>query len=151
MRHLYAAALLAAAIVAVLVLAGTAAGNHRPNHLETTLVGSEEVPGPGDSDGSGRVDLRVRPRLGKICFEFTVTNVATITAAHIHKAPAGMAGPIVVDLSPVPPDADDGHWQGCKTGLDHALVRDIKLNHVGYYVNVHNGPFPSGALRGQLD
>jgi hypothetical protein len=147
----YAVALVAAALVATLVIAGPATGGQQAvqaKKLSTTLTGAEEVP-PADPDGSGRVDLKLKKTT--ICYEFTVMNVGTITAAHIHKAPAGMNGPVVVNLSPVPPDADDGHWKGCATGVDPALVKDIKKNHVGYYVNVHNMEFPGGALRGQLD
>jgi hypothetical protein len=149
----YAVALVAAALVATLVIVGTATGSHQAvqaKKLSTTLTGAEEVP-PADPDGSGLVNLKLMPKKGKICYEFTVMNVATITAAHIHKAPAGMNGSVVVTLSPVPPDADDGHWTGCATGLDPALVKDIVKNHAGYYVNVHNTQFPSGAMRGQLD
>jgi hypothetical protein len=38
----------------------------------------------------------------------------------------------------------------CLTGLDKNLLKDILRNPLNYYVNVHNAPFPSGAVRGQL-
>jgi len=31
-----------------------------------------------------------------------------------------------------------------------ALAQDLIQNPSAYYVNVHNGPFPKGAVRGQL-
>ena len=38
----------------------------------------------------------------------------------------------------------------CLTGLDKNLLKDIIRNPENYYVNVHNAPFPNGAVRGQL-
>ena len=39
---------------------------------------------------------------------------------------------------------------GCTT-VDPGLVAAIVADPEAYYVNVHNAPFPNGALRGQLD
>lgn len=67
-------------------------------------------------------------------------------AAHIHEAPPGVAGPVVVPLAaPV-----DGLVNGC-VPVDLDLAADIVNNPMDYYVNVHNAPFPAGALRGQLE
>jgi hypothetical protein len=70
------------------------------------------------------------------------------TAAHIHVGVAGTAPPnnVVVTLSA--PDAS-GFSSGCTT-VERELALDILENPEDYYVNVHNDPFPSGAIRGQL-
>ena len=83
--------------------------------------------------------------LGQICFSLTVTNIAPATAAHIHEAPAGEAGPVVVGLTP----PTGGSASGCVV-VDRAQALAILQNPSAYYVNVHNAPFPAGALRGQL-
>ena len=52
----------------------------------------------------------------------------------------GVAGPVVVTLLP----PTNGTSSGCVT-VTRELARDP-----ADYVNVHNMPFPGGALRGQL-
>ena len=115
--------------------------------LTTTLTGAAEVPGPGDPDGTGSAALRLRKGQGEICFMLTVSNITLpAAAAHIHKAPAGVAGPVVVGLTA--PDAD-GSVEGC-VSAPRALVKDIMKHSSEYYVNVHTSDFPAGAVRGQL-
>ena len=63
--------------------------------LTAILTGAEEVI-PGDPDGSGLADLALNSGQEQICFELKVENIAAPTRAHIHAAPAGVNGPIVV-------------------------------------------------------
>ena len=65
----------------------------------TTLSGAEEVP-PADPDGSGFAVITLNVGQQQVCWELTVENIAPATAAHIHAAPAGVNGGIVVPLSP---------------------------------------------------
>src|SRR5215471_41726 len=137
-------------VVAVLVASmwavatpATAADGGRP--LSATLTGPVEVP-PGDPGGSGTAEFRVNIGQGRICYSLSVQHLsAAVIAAHIHVAPAGTAGPIVVPLTaPV-----SGTSTGC-ADVDRELAKNI-LQHPGaYYVNVHTTAFPKGAVRGQL-
>ena len=118
--------------------------------LSTTLTGAEEFPGPGDADGSGQADLRLNQGKERICFELSWANVdGTVFAAHIHEAPAGAAGPIVVPLF-------EGAFAGTASvsdcvDVEKDLVKDIRKHPAEYYVNVHSTPgFEAGAIRGQL-
>lgn len=113
--------------------------------LTADLLGAEEVPGPGDPDGSGTAVVSVNPSAERLCYELTAEGIAPATAAHVHDGPAGTAGPIVAGLTP----PSDGSSSGCVTA-DKTLLKDIKKNPVEYYVNVHNPEFPAGAIRGQL-
>ena len=111
--------------------------------LQTELSGAEEVP-PGDPDGSGSATIiLIRPNT--ICYVLTAENIAPATAAHIHEAPPGVAGDVVVPLEP----PTYGASGGC-TQADPELVSDIQENPDEYYVNVHNEDYPAGAIRGQL-
>lgn len=131
-------------MLTVLALASIAADGGRK--FATTLTGAAEVPGPGDPDGSGTAMLELNPGTGQVCFELTVTGIAPASAAHIHVAPAGVAGPVVVPLTP----PTSGSSSGCVSGVNRDLIKAIIQNPEGYYVNVHNADFPAGALRGQL-
>jgi len=121
-------------------------GSNGGRPLSATMTGPEEVP-PGDPDGTGNARFTLNHGQGQICFELHVSNIVLpAIAAHIHKAPVGVAGPILVPLTP--PDAT-GFSTGCVTA-DRDLVKDIIQDPSAYYVNVHNMPFQSGAVRGQL-
>ena len=122
-------------------------GNGGGRRLSATLTGAAEVPGPGDLDGSGTVVLRVRPGRDQVCFDIHVSAITLpATAAHIHQAPVGVAGGIVVTLGT--PDVT-GNASGCVSAAPD-LLRAIKQNPSAYYVNVHTTDLPNGALRGQL-
>jgi hypothetical protein len=115
--------------------------------FKVELTGEAEVnaagePNQGDLDGSGTATLTVNPGTGEVCWTIEVAGVEPITAAHIHFAPATAPGPVVVPLNP--------YVGGC-TDVDRDLALAIITDPSAYYVNVHNDPYPAGALRGQLD
>lgn len=126
-------------VLALLVLASIAANGGRK--FTTSLTGAAEVPGPGDPDGSGTATIVLNPGMGQVCWEISVTDIATAAAAHIHVGEEGVAGGVVVPLLPVA--------GGC-VDADRALILNIIQHPEEYYVNVHNAEFPAGALRGQL-
>ncbi len=116
------------------------------SRLITFLNDDQEVPGPGDSDGFGFVKIKVHPEQEKLCVNLRVYGIEPATAAHIHEAPAGQAGPVVVNL---PTPNAKGHANGCVTVAKDEL-EEILGNPSHYYVNVHNSVYPAGAVRGQL-
>jgi CHRD domain-containing protein len=118
--------------------------------LTAELTGEAEVDGAGnrdqgDLDGTGTANLRTIPKKEKVCYNITVSDIEPATAAHIHKAPAGVNGPIVKGLRA----PTDGSSQGC-VRMGRKQITMINRNPSAFYVNVHNGDFPNGALRGQL-
>ena len=137
------AALTAVAVFGGLVLAQEKEQGGR--RLTATLTGAAEVPGPGDPDGRGRAIITLNQGQGEVCFELTVSNIASANAAHIHSGAADAAGPVVVTLTP----PSDGSWKGC-VSASADLIKEIRQNPGNYYVNVHNADFPNGAVRGQL-
>ena len=113
--------------------------------LKANLAGAEEVPGPGDPDAIGTAEVTIVDRTDNLCYTLNVRNIDPATAAHIHRGAPGVAGPPVVTL-----DAPaDGESHACIT-VASALADEIEGNPGGFYVNVHNAPYPNGAMRGQL-
>lgn len=111
------------------------------------LTGAAEAPGPGDPDGSGTASITLNQGQGEVCFTLMVSDIALpATGAHIHEAPVGEPGPIVVPLTP--PD-ESGTSSGC-VSADAGLIKDIRQNPSAYYVNVHSTEHRAGAVRGQL-
>lgn len=108
------------------------------------------VPDPytGDPDGTGSAWITINVGQQEVCWKLSVENVALpARAAHIHRAPAGASGGIVVGLSA--PD-ESGTSAGCSTGHDRELLRDILQDPASFYVNVHTVEYPRGAVRGQM-
>jgi hypothetical protein len=136
-----------APVVAVALLAAASAspvcgGEHA---LKAVMSGPVEAP-PGDPDGAGKASFHVDTAKGQICYNLQVSKIAPATMAHIHKAPPGKAGPVVIPLKA--PDKD-GKVSDCASADAKALA-DIMANPGEYYVNVHNAEYPGGAVRGQL-
>ena len=140
---------LVAALLALFALPAAASAHHPGGGgvpLGATLLGANERPVQGAPlPATGSVLLRLNPGQQEICFRLSVTNLSPLPfAAHIHVAPAGQPGPIVVPLTaPNPTSA------AC-VFAPRELILAIIHNPENYYVNVHNIPFPGGALRGQL-
>jgi hypothetical protein len=144
-------AVLIASLAVALALASPAGAGTGGRALSTTLTGAEEFPGPGDSDATGQADLRLNQGKQRVCFDINWAGVdGTVFAGHIHSGAAGVAGPIEVTLF-------EGSFAGtdavsdCATDVDRSLIKAIRKNPSGFYVNVHSAPdFPGGAVRGQL-
>ena len=135
---------LAVALIVGVMFAGVALAGGRP--LTANLLGANERPILGDPDGSGSFAATFNPGTGQVCYSYEVEGVEPLAAAHIHLASAGSPGPVVIPLEPTSPTGGSG----CVTA-DRELVKAIIKDPGAYYFNVHNAPFPGGALRGQLE
>ncbi|HLO82421.1 MAG TPA: CHRD domain-containing protein [Chitinophagaceae bacterium] len=112
--------------------------------LYAMLSGANQTPVMGDPDGSGMAMLRLNQGQGTISFEINHQNIDAPTAAHIHLGAAGSNGPVVVDFE------IHGNMTSGEVEVDPELIKSIRQNPAGYYVNVHNASYPGGAIRGQL-
>jgi hypothetical protein len=119
------------------------------------LDGAQEAPQPGDPDGRGLFGYAAFG--SRLCYVLTARKIEPATAAHIHEGPPGVAGPITVGLE-APTDglsadcirvAPEGTPEGPDV-LTQAEFDAIVADPSAFYVNVHNEPFPAGAIRAQL-
>jgi hypothetical protein len=140
MRRLVAIATLA---LALLTWSGAPASAAIRGASFAVMTGSQEVP-PADPDGFGFATFTFDPA-GQVCYFLAVFRIAPASAAHIHFAPAGTNGPVVVPLNP----PTNGTSSGC-TPVAVPLVQNLIAHPSQYYVNVHNAEYPGGAIRGQL-
>ena len=137
--------LIAVAAVAFLLPASAASADDGGRPINVAMTGAAERPGPGDADGTGTASFRINPGQGEVCYTLTVANIEASTVAHIHRAPPTSAGPIVVHLNA----PTNGQSSGC-AAISRDLAKELIQTPEAFYVNVHNTPFPAGAVRGQL-
>ncbi|GAB1824159.1 CHRD domain-containing protein [Herbidospora sp. RD11066] len=138
----------------------------KPIHLDNVLAngatkttltaianGRQEVPAPGTKvgDKNGKAVWLIWAKGSKVHFATVWENIASPTLAHIHKAPKGKNGAVVVDFF-----AATGGLPAGVNGLagiaksSSAIVNRINKTPKNYYANLHTGEFPGGAVRGQL-
>jgi CHRD domain len=121
--------------------------------LHARLSAGNETTG-STSTAKGHTLIKVRTN-GTIEFKTKILNRnhETFVAGHIHQAPVGVAGPIVVPLfvAPSPPtSARHIKQKGVVTPNAGTTGADLCANPSAYYVNYHTTAFPGGAIRGQL-
>jgi CHRD domain-containing protein len=121
--------------------------------LHAKLTAKNETTG-STSTAKGHVLIKVRTD-GTIEFKTTINNKnrETFVAGHIHQAPVGVAGPIVVPLFEAPAQATSArHIKQSGTATPNAGTTGAALcqNRSAYYVNYHTTAFGGGAIRGQL-
>ena len=141
------------AIGTVSAVSFTGIASAHDDDFRATMNGANERPGPGDPDGTAKAKVEIDVAKGEVCFKFDWKDIASPHLGHIHKGPAGVAGPIVVGLldnfSPDRLETDDD-IKGC-VNADPDLLGDSVAHPDQYYVNLHNARFPAGAIRGQLE
>jgi hypothetical protein len=138
-----------------LAIGGPAAAQGKPFRI--ALSGAAEVPtNPHGAADSGSVELTLNQGQGEVCWSFgelTLTAGEPLPfAAHIHEAPAGVAGGVVVTLfDPTTGTTPTSYPTGTVcVAADPELIKEIRQNPENYYVNMHNLTHPSGVVRGQL-
>ena len=121
--------------------------------LHAKLAAKNETTG-STSTAKGHTQIKVRND-GTIEFKTHINNKnnETFVAGHIHQAPIGVAGPIVVPLFVAPsPPTNARHIKQSGMATPNAGTTGAALcqNPSAYYVNYHTTAFPGGAIRGQL-
>jgi hypothetical protein len=137
---------IAGAALLVLVSAGPALAEQV--RVTGSGSGAEEAPDPGEEGATVEADMTIDTETGAITYTVTVAgNSEEAAAAHIHQAPPGEAGDVVVPLDPAAVNA--GEQATAKA--DPAVAAEIAATPGDFYVNVHSASFQGGFARAQLE
>ncbi len=115
--------------------------------FNTMLSGANEVPAV-ETSASGEAIVTINAAADMIYYRVMVSNIMSITAAHIHNAPAGSNGPAAVVLFD-----GSGTFDAANPASGSAAITTAQLLEMlsgNYYINVHTAAHGSGELRGQL-
>lgn len=135
---------LALGLVTALVVAGVtgAAGTSK---LHATLNAGQEVPHPaGKLTGATGTFTATLKSDGSITWTLTYKGLSgPATAAHIHLAKVGVAGPVALPLC--------GPCHSGQTGSGKLTAAQAKaVESHGAYVNIHTAKNPNGEIRGLI-
>jgi hypothetical protein len=133
---------LLSAVGGAVLLAATPAAAHVT--LQANLTAAQEVPAP-DVTGhnpQGTATTLILENDLTIQYQITVQDLTgPAILAHIHEAPPGTPGPVVITL-------DHTTLQGTTPALTDAQLRALFAGDL--YLNVHTGQNPEGEIRGQI-
>jgi len=135
---------------------------HADENFKATLTGDQEVP-PVTTDTTGKVFLRLNKEETELEIQLHVNDGVRIQQSHIHCAPAGVNGPVVVFLAGLHAAGldIDGKWVSNATIKDTSIVNPAcgttvaaladSMRAGNTYVNVHSVAHPGGVIRGQVE
>lgn len=156
MTRMLSAALVFAAVVLTAMFGVATGGQPAAQSFSAVLTAEDEVPLCATATNASRGHFTahvVDATTGLVEWKLVANNLpGDIVAAHIHRNPFGVAGPIIQGLT-LTPGAENGVI-GAGSFTNLALVTDMQANPQNYYVNVHTagvGGCPPGVIRGQLD
>ncbi len=122
---------------APLIIAGPALADG----IKVMLSGSQEVP-PVNTSATGSGTVTVNADM-TVSANITTTGIAA-TAAHIHIAPAGQNGPVIV------PFTKNGDAWVAAPGAKFTEAQYAAYKVGNTYVNVHSAAIPAGEIRAQI-
>jgi hypothetical protein len=112
------------------------------------MTGAKERPSPNASPGTGSATF-TRTAPNQLSYMYNYQNLTSnLTAAHIHRGDATVAGPVVIPLS-IGSGGTSGTVNDTATA-DPALIDEICATPGAFYVNLHTSTFPGGEIRDQL-
>ena len=111
----------------------------------TDLTGGEEVP-PVSTSATARAATTVDLTSGEVTVHVNMVGLETANAAHVHDAPAGENGPVIIGLTQDP--AMPSLWSVVRAAATPEQIQGYLANR--WYVNVHTPANPDGEVRGQI-
>ena len=128
------------------------------SNFTASLDGGAEVP-PVTTEAAGTAAATLDAAGTTLTITGTYTGLSSPlqpvgeSAGHIHEAPSGANGPVIVPLTLTPDETDplSGTISGtAPVGDGEGQLSPETLQGNGYYINIHTEMNPNGELRGQL-
>lgn len=148
---------------ALVASSGVASAARPPaKRFKTHLTGDQEVPTPVDTNAQGQANFKLSTDGSELSYKLNVANIEDVIGVHIHNAPAGANGGVVVPLfgDLFVPDADavtvNGPFlEGTIVDDDVTVLADLsalldEMRAGNTYVNVHTIANRGGEIRGQI-
>jgi hypothetical protein len=158
----------AVSVGASLVLLTSGIAFAQSTDYSASLTGNKEVPSV-HSGVTGDMSI-TNNNSGDFSYQLNVRNGQAVTEAHLHCAPPGENGPVVVKLyenekgqningrlasGSITDSKIENSAQFCANTIGHSISSESDLidamNNGQIYVNVHSAPYPNGAARGQIN
>jgi hypothetical protein len=138
-----------------------------PRNFRAHLNVAQEVPPPTgvETNPQGQATFQLSRSGDELHYRLIVANIENVTMAHIHLAPVGATGSVVLWLYPAgpPPQPIPGRFNGVLAEgtvtsanlvgpLAGASLSDLiaEIQAGNAYVNVHTVQNPPGEIRGQI-
>jgi hypothetical protein len=115
--------------------------------------GRNEVPvqdGPKVGDPDGQAITFVQPTATGVDFSLAWVNIDAPTLGHVHQGAKGVNGPVKITFFGTAVPNGIFAVSGSAGGVDKAALDALKKSPKDFYSNIHTGPFPGGAVRGQF-
>jgi hypothetical protein len=115
--------------------------------------GAQEVPvqdGPKVGDPDGQAVTFVQPSGTGVDFSLAWVNIDAPTLGHVHQGAKGVNGPVKITFFGTAVPNGVFAVSGTVGGVDKAALDALKKSPKDFYSNLHTGPFPGGAVRGQF-
>ena len=152
-----------ATITAVAAVLTAASGASADQTFKAKMSEEQEVPTPAGQGTSGKFEIQFNRDFTEGEYKLVINSGTRITQAHLHCAPAGVAGPVIIFLAGFQANGwdVDGQWitnatvtnanivnTSCGSTLK-AIADSAARGNV--YVNAHSVVNPAGVARGQLE
>jgi hypothetical protein len=111
------------------------------------MSGLQEVPA-NSSAGTGTITATLTDPNGVLNVTVNFSGLGSgTTAAHIHNAPAGTNGGVIIPLTGFPTGVTSGNYT-MSFNLTPAQIADLLAGNL--YINIHTTGIPGGEIRGQI-
>lgn len=132
----------AAALLGLVGITAPAQGADTKSLTAAMTAAEETPPGPDGATGTGK--FSIDEAAGTFCYDLTWDDkTGEPSSGHIHRGKKGLQGPNVISFSLPDKPKDCVKAEG-------DLLKAISADPSGFYVNLHTGKYPTGAIRGQL-